>query len=293
MALLTKIKTTLAIHTRRKVAGLLDGQYATTVTGRSLDFSDLREYVIGDDIKDLDWKATARHGTPLVRRYVADRKRTIALTVCAGVEMAGLANPTETKQEVAIMAAGLMGYLGTRHGDYVGLQVSGGDEVTAVRPSTREIELERMLQIVQQHCSADSRPADLTALLKFTVAAMHRRSILVLVTDDIAFDAPVEALLGRLAAQHEIYAITIGDLDPTATEPDTLYEVATGRELPGFVRHDIALARELAAADTRRRTDRAHLFASLGISHETVSACDDVIPAIFRLLGRTRHAVRR
>ncbi|MDN6021363.1 MAG: DUF58 domain-containing protein, partial [Acidipropionibacterium jensenii] len=81
MALLTKIKANLTIATRRRVPGLLEGQYASTVTGRSLDFSDLREYVLGDDVKDFDWKATARHVTPLVKRYVADRKRTVLLTV--------------------------------------------------------------------------------------------------------------------------------------------------------------------------------------------------------------------
>lgn len=292
MALLTKIKANLTIQTRRRVPGLLEGQYASTVTGRSLDFSDLREYVIGDDVKDFDWKATARHITPLVKRYVADRKRTILLTVCAGAEMAGLANPAETKAEVAIMAAGLMGYLGARHGDYVGLQVTGDGEITVQRPSTREIELERMLQTVQARCAVDSPAGDLKTLLEFTVATVRRRSILVLVIDDVALDAPVEALLRRLAAQHEIFVIVVPDLDPTGEEPEILHEVIGNAEIPAFVRNDPELAAQLGDADAARREERARLFTGLGISHEVIGSTDDAIPAIFRLLGRTRHAIR-
>lgn len=292
MALLTKIKLQLAIHTRRKMPGLLDGQHASTLTGRSLDFSDLREYAIGDDIKDFDWKATARRGTPLVKRYIADRKRTIILAVCAGVDFTGLANPAETKHEVAIMAAGLMGYLGTRHGDYVGLQVSEGTGVEAVRPSTREIELERMLQMVLARCTPESPVGDLDSLLKFMVATVRRRSIVVLVIDDISFGADTEALLRRVAVQHEIFVIVIGDLDPTGSEPERLYETSGRRRLPGFVRGDAELAAQLAAADKRRQDRRAALFTDLGIPNEVISSCAEVVPAVIRMLGRSRHAAR-
>ena len=50
---------------------MLDGEHGSIHKGRSMDFDDLREYVLGDDVKDLDWKATARSGRPLVKRFVA------------------------------------------------------------------------------------------------------------------------------------------------------------------------------------------------------------------------------
>lgn len=91
MALLTRIKTSLTIPAQRRVAGLLDGAYASIHAGRSLDFADLRAYVPGDDVKDIDWNATARGDEVLVKRYVGDRKHTIMVVVDTGREMAGTA----------------------------------------------------------------------------------------------------------------------------------------------------------------------------------------------------------
>ena len=58
--------------------------------GRGIDFNDLREYVRGDDVKDIDWKASARTRMLLVRRYVAERKHTVVLAVSTGRSMAAM-----------------------------------------------------------------------------------------------------------------------------------------------------------------------------------------------------------
>ena len=84
---LTAVRRTVSIHAHRKALGLLDGEYAAVTTGRSMDFNDLREYVVGDDVKDIDWKATSRSLHPLVKRYVAVRKHTVLLVVSTGRSM--------------------------------------------------------------------------------------------------------------------------------------------------------------------------------------------------------------
>ena len=83
MALLTKVKTRMAVHAHRKVRGLLDGAYASVQLGRSMDFFDLREYVPGDEVKDIDWKSSARRGELLVKRFVAAHTQG---TPMAGIE---------------------------------------------------------------------------------------------------------------------------------------------------------------------------------------------------------------
>ena len=60
MKYIKKVKANLSIYTRRKTTNILDGAYNSIYKGRSMNFEDLREYVIGDDIKNIDWKATAR-----------------------------------------------------------------------------------------------------------------------------------------------------------------------------------------------------------------------------------------
>ena len=133
--LLQRVKSTMAIFAHRKARGMLDGEYGSVFRGRSLDFDDLRAYIPGDEVRDIDWKATARHGSPLIKRYVAVRRQTVLLITDTGRNMAAVAQGGETKKDIAVMALGVLGYLAHRHGDVVGL-VSGDSGGTTLSPRT-------------------------------------------------------------------------------------------------------------------------------------------------------------
>lgn len=294
MALLTKVRTRLAIHAHRKVRGLLDGEYASLHSGRSMDFHDLREYVAGDDVKDLDWKASARHGQLLVRRYVADRAHTILLVVSTGRSMAGLCEPGTSKRQVAILVAGIVGWLAVRHGDHVGLLVGDAAGQHALRPAATEVALERMLARIQSATAPDAAPADLAGLLAYAVRTVRRRTIMLVVADDVALTAREERQLRRLRAQHEVLFVTLADLDPTdpALGARAVVDLDTRAAVPDFVRGDRRLHDELVAAAESRHAARRRTLDRLGIAHEHVTGEAAVVGAVFRLLERHRHATR-
>ena len=97
---LTRVKTRMSIHAHRKVRGLLEGEYAALHAGRSMDFNDLREYVRGDDVKDIEWKASARSGNLLVKRYAALRQHTILFAVSTGRSMAAMNDQAVEKRRL-------------------------------------------------------------------------------------------------------------------------------------------------------------------------------------------------
>lgn len=298
MPLLTRIKTQLVIHSRRKVTGLLEGQYASLHAGRSLDFSDLRDYIPGDDVSDIDWKASARNGSLLVKRYVADRKHTVFLMVDTGKELSALASwdartgGGELKRDLAIGAAGILGWIAIRHGDYVGLICQGPEGPTIVRPSTRELELERMLELVEASCQAGSPGQNTRALLDYAIHSLRRRTIMVLVTSGLEVDPETESLLRRLLVQHELVLVTIADVDPTrpGRSGRQVHDVGTGRRFPGFAARSSRLAAELEAADAERRDRNAAALARLGVSSVELDREEDLIPALLALLEGRRHA---
>lgn len=298
---LTRIKARLSIHAHRKVRGLLEGEYAAIHAGRGIDFNDLREYVRGDDVKDIDWKASARSRQLLVKRYVAERKHTVLLCVSTGRSMAALggvgpgsAVPT-SKRELAVFVAGVTGYLAVQHGDIIGLVHGDAARQHAARPGSGELHLERLLGTVHDAIGPDGPPGDLTALLRHVVRTVRRRTILLLVTDEPAVTEEQAMLLRRLAVQHEVLFLTVGDLDPTtsAMAGSRLLDIDAGAEVPAWLRRDAQLHRELAtlvadqAHEMRRRLDQ------LGIVQEQVHDLDGAVTAIFRLLERHRHARRR
>ncbi|HTW18319.1 MAG TPA: DUF58 domain-containing protein [Nocardioides sp.] len=295
MSLLTKVKTRLALHARRPVSGLLDGRYASTLAGRSLDFADLRDYQPGDDVSDVDWKASARHGGLLVKRYVADRKHTVVLVVDTGRELAGLSawsgEGGVPKRDLVITAAGVLGWIAISHGDYVGLVHHAEEGPTAVRPTTRELELERMLVRIRDSSTPASPRQATTAVLEHAVVAIRRRAIMFLLLGDVEIDGALESVLRRLLVQHELAVITVGDLDPT--EPGragrAVSDAGTGRRLPAFAAASTVLAAEIEATTTARAQRRRETLDRLGIAHAHLDDPDRVIGDLLTLVDRMRR----
>jgi uncharacterized protein (DUF58 family) len=298
MAHLTRVKARLSIHAHRKVRGLLEGEYAAIQIGRGIDFQDLREYVRGDDVKDLDWKASARTRTLLVKRYVAERRHTVLLCVSTGRSMAAMNDARHSKRELAVFVAGVMGYLATRHKDMVGL-VHGDAERQHVRPpDTGELHLERLLATVHDAISPDGPPGDLAAVLRYAARAIRRRTILVVVSDEPAISEDMADALRRLTAQHEVLFFTIGDLDPTAAGTPGghlrhLVDVDARSAVPDWLRDDRRLAAEYAALVRAEEDGLRRGLEQLGVVHERVHDSDSAITAVFRLLERHRHARQR
>lgn len=88
MNYITKIKANISIYASKKTSNILDGTYRSIYKGKSMNFEDLRTYVVGDNVKDIDWKASARSGgNLLIRQYIAEKKHNIMLVLDTGKKM--------------------------------------------------------------------------------------------------------------------------------------------------------------------------------------------------------------
>ncbi len=218
-ALLTPVKSKLFIVAHRRTWGLLDGEYASMFRGRSLDYDDLREYVIGDEVRDIDWKATARHGSPLVKRWVATRIQTVLFVIDTGRGMAARTTSGEPKSAVAITLVGMLGYLALRHGDLVGLVEGDATDTHPHQSKGTEAHLERLLRVIQRRATLQAGPSRLHDQLRYVGEHYRQRMLLVVVADDHEVGPADEVLIRRLHAQHEILWLTVEDADPTTNGP--------------------------------------------------------------------------
>ncbi len=294
-SLLTRVRTTLAIHAHRKAHGMLDGEYTSIFHGRSVDFDDLRPYVAGDELRDVDWKATARHGAPLIRRYVAARKQTVLFVVDTGRHMAALAESGESKRDIVITAAGVLGYLAVRHGDRVGLIAGSGDRAALHRPGGTEAHLERMLQRIHTDTTLDAPPSDLAEQLEFVIRAFPlRRAILVVISDDRELGPREERSLRRLSVQHEILWLTVSDADLLREDwvSRPMHDVATALAIPAYLRSRPGLREHFTQSVEARARRAGKLLDALAISNQRLTSVAGVIPGLLRLLEMHRHASR-
>ncbi|MGO1768408.1 MAG: DUF58 domain-containing protein [Microbacterium sp.] len=290
--LLTRVKGKLFIHSRRKSMHALDGAYASLFHGRSLDFEDLRRYEHGDDIRDIDWRATARLSTLLVKRSRATRMHTILFAVDTGRTMAALAPNERPKSELAIMAVGALGVLSTRHGDDVSVLHGDADDIRRTPPRRSEGALEHALRAIQARATPDASASDRDGLLQTVIRTVSKRMIVVVVTDEAPLTDADERSLRRLRVQHDVLWITVRDADPVlGTRSDAARRDAdSGWAVPDFLHgHDEVVAewRAEREAEDRRRAD---VLAALEISHAAVSTHDDVVPALLGMLNRRRAA---
>lgn len=190
-----------------------------------------------------------------------------------------------------ITAAGVLGWIAVSHGDYVGMVHRAEEGPTILRPSTRELELERMLTRIHDASSSTSPRQETVAVLEHAVLSSRRRTMMFLLLDDVEVDAAMESVLRRLLVQHELVMVTVGELDPT--EPGraglAVRDIGTGRRFPRFAAESTALASEIAATTAARAERRATALSRLGVAHVHLDDPDRVIGALLSLVDRMRR----
>lgn len=292
---LAQVKAQLTLQSRRKVLSELEGEFTSVRTGSGTDFHDLREYVRGDEVKHLDWKASARTGGLLVKRFSAVRKHTVLLALSTGRSMAALHTLERTKGDVAGELAGLVGWLAARQGDEVTV-VHGDAEKQSVRPPrTGEVQVDRGIDAAVHAVRADGPASDTAALLRAVTRHVRRRTILLLVCDTQDATPALRAALRRVVVQHDVLAVTIGDLDPASVPvgAPTSRDVDSGWVLPDWVRADSSLAAELVDVRAAQQAEFHRALSSVGVVHEHLPSGGSTLSAVRRVLLRHRHARHR
>lgn len=291
MARLTRVRTEVMLATRGKVSGWLDGAHPSVNAGRSLEFHDVREYVRGDDVADIDWKASARRGELLVQRHVAERRTTLLLALATGRSMAAMAGPSTIKRELMLDAAATLASLALAGGDYVGVLRWGATGAVATRPSTRAVRVERMLTQAERACAPTSPDGNLPVLLERTGTSIRRRGIVAVVTGDIDVDANLELHLRRLAVQHAVVHVVVPDVDPTDERISRpVHDLVEGREFPRALLDDPALAAAWRADVADRATRRSAALSRLAIPTVTLTPGSPVVPQLLSWLRSVRRA---
>lgn len=288
--LVHKVKGKLSIHVRRRSVALLDGGYASVHKGRSMDFDDLREYAVGDDIRDIDWRASARHGSMLIKRYVAERHFSLVVVMPAGREMAAAAAGGEPKRDIAVLAAGVLGWLAVRHNDDVSMISGGPGRIHVTRSRSSEGHLELLLQESLALSQPDSPPSDLPGLLRHVSRNVRGRKVLLIIADDGVEPAAVEDTLRTLRLRHEVLWVDIADLNPLGVPAETLVrDVALDHALPDLLASDRQLAAAFGQAESTRRQDVETMLRRTDVSSARAGHSDEVVPMIVRMLEMRRR----
>jgi uncharacterized protein (DUF58 family) len=197
----------LELATRRLVRDLVAGNYASAFRGRGLEFSEVREYTPGDEVRSIDWRVTARLGVPYVRRYEEERELTLVLAVDASAS-AQVGSRLRTKAELASEVAAVMALAASRHHDRIGAAFFTDRLEHYVEPKKGRRQALRVVSDVLGWRPASGQ-TNLEAALLELEAALPPRAVVILLSDLQAdgFEIP----LARIARRHEVVAIQLTD----------------------------------------------------------------------------------
>lgn len=198
----------------RRLDGLLQGDHATPWRGPGLDLADLREYQPPDDVRHIDWNATARLDQPHVRLFRADRDLAawFALDLSPSMEVG---SASTARLDVVRAFVGLLARVLTRHGNRVGALAWDQTPRAVLPPRAGRLQVLRLLQALGTPPAApQSRnggaPTALAQLIDAQAALARQRALVFVVSDFIAED-DWSAALGRLAQRHDVVAVRIAD----------------------------------------------------------------------------------
>lgn len=186
----------------RRGALLDTGIKAIRYAGVGTEFESLREYRDGDSYRDIDWKATARRGAPVIRRFEAERSQTIVIAVDTGRLMTPLVDGL-SKLDRAINAALLLSYLAVETGDLVGLLVFGRDVVRYLPPKKGHRQFLAILEALYAVEGVVEEP-DYGRAISYLAARLSKRALVVLFTDLLGTEPSrrLLAVLGGLSSRH-------------------------------------------------------------------------------------------
>lgn len=228
---------------RQPVSSLLAGRHASRLRGRGLAFEELRHYAQGDDVRTIDWRATARLRKPHVRVYAEERERPVLLVVDQRRDMF-FGSRRAMKSVVAAELAALGAWRALAAGDRVGGVIFGDDELVDLRPHRSQTRVLRLLHEVTRlnGVLADGPPTRAPRVtLNQALEAARRRAthdhLVVLVSDFAGADGDTERLATSLAAHNDVLAVAVydplgaslrGRLGMVASGPDGELTVPTG-----------------------------------------------------------------
>ncbi len=197
----------IEIRTRKLVNEVFSGEYHSTFRGRGIEFSEVREYQPGDDIRTIDWNVTARAGRPFVKMFQEERELTVVFAVDVSGSM-GFGTQGALKSELATELCAVLGMSALQNHDKLGLLLFSDRVEKFLRPRRGRF---HALRIVREILGARSggRPTRYEPALTLLQQVLKRRAVIFLVSDFL--DPPPLRELALLQRRHEVVALRLRD----------------------------------------------------------------------------------
>ena len=285
--LLRKVRR-IEIKARGLSQNILAGQYRSAFKGRGMAFSEVREYYVGDDVRDIDWNVTARYAQPHVKVFEEERELTIMLLVDVSHSL-DFGSTSETKRDLVATIAATIAFACIHNNDRVGLMLYT-DRVERYIPAGQG--RKHVLQLIREILTyrPERNSTQISSSLEMLSRVVKKRCSAFIVSDFITDEpTPAErALIQRTARRHDLLAIRVvdrRDYDLSAMGLTLVHDLETGASR--YVDTSSERLREQYATNyTTFAAEWEHLMRESGIDHAIAETGEDIIPVLSQLFRK-------
>lgn len=197
----------IEIRTKGMVNSIFGGEYQSAFKGRGMEFSEVREYIYGDDIRQIDWNVTARTGDPFIKKFEEEREQTLML--CVDISPSGVfGSQGQSKMELAIEICAVLAFSAIKNGDKVGLVLFTNEIEKVIPPKKGRLHVLRLIRELLT-TEPEGNGTDISEALSYINRLLNRRAIIILASDfqDNEYDRQLK-ITNR---KHDLVNIFIND----------------------------------------------------------------------------------
>ncbi len=270
----------IEIQTRGLVNDVFSGEYHSVFKGRGMEFSEVREYQYGDDIRTIDWNVSARIGHPYVKVFEEERELTVMLLI--DVSSSGEFGTVERmKGEIAVEICALLAFSAIKNNDKVGLIIFTDKIEKYVPPKKGKQHVLRVLRELL-YFEPEDKKTNISVALEYLSNVVRKRSIVFLISDFISED--FSRALKIVNKKHDVVAVNI--TDPREKElPDVGFielEDAENGEIITIDSTDSELRNLYYTYNRKQKEDRDRLFKSMNVDFIDISTDKSYIEPLIK-----------
>lgn len=197
----------IELKTKVLVDGLISGEYHSIFKGRGIEFSEVREYVPGDDVRAIDWNVTARLNAPFVKEFIEERDLT--LFIVFDLSSSNEFGFQRSKKDVCYDIAASLMFAAMRNNDNVGLCLFTDRVEKFVPPRKGKKHILKLLRELIYH-EPKSKTTDIRTALSYLNKVIKKRSIIFIISDFLTPD--FEKPLKQLKSKHDVILVDMADV---------------------------------------------------------------------------------
>ncbi len=220
----------IEIRSKGMVNSAFGGEYQSVFKGQGMEFSEVRAYNYGDDVRQIDWNVTARTGDPFIKKFEEEREQTLML--CVDISASGLfGSHSQSKMDLTIEVCAVLAFSAIKNSDKVGLVLFSDQIEKVIPPKKGRLHVLRLIRELLT-TKAEGTGTDFGGALSYVNRLLDRRAIVILAGDfqDEDYDKPLK-ITNR---KHDLVNIIIHD-ELEDELPDLglipLQDAETGREI--------------------------------------------------------------